>query len=82
LQELEEEDSTQASPPPEVEELLHVLHSGSRHRDRADAAEQLGKVETSSPRIVRALIAAYESDPHRLVKWTAAESLCAPVHHQ
>jgi hypothetical protein len=55
LKELEEEYGAQESLPPEVEELLHVLQLGSEHLDRRDAAERLGSVETSSPRIVRAL---------------------------
>lgn len=80
LQELEEESSTQASSPPDVEELLHILQSGSAALERADAAEQLGKVGTSSPRIVRALIAAYNSDPYSMVNRAAAKSLRAPVH--
>jgi hypothetical protein len=80
LQDLHEEGGVGESLPPEVEELLRVLQSGTRYYARSDAAEQLGKVGTSSPRIVRALLAAYESDPYRLVRWAAAESLRAPVH--
>lgn len=80
LQELEEEYGAQESLPQEVEELLHVLQSRSRHLDRLDAAERLGNVEVSNPRIVRALIAAYESDPYAMINRAAAKSLRAPVH--
>jgi hypothetical protein len=82
LQELEEEDSTQESPPPEVEETLRVLQSGTLYLGRRDAAEQLGRVGTSSPRIIRVLRAAQESDPHPEVRRTAAKSLRAPVHEE
>ena len=75
LQELEEESGAQKSPPPEVEELLQALQSGSGILDRRDAAKQLGSVATSSPRIVRALIAACESDPHPEVNRAAAKSV-------
>jgi hypothetical protein len=80
LQELEEESGAQESLPQEVEELLHVLRSGSRHLDRREAAERLGNVGTSSPRIVRALRAAKESDRYATVARAAAKSLRAPVH--
>ena len=43
--------------PPDVEELLDVLQSDSLYGARRVAADKLGKVETSHPRIVRALIA-------------------------
>jgi hypothetical protein len=80
LQQLEGEYSTEDSLPPQVEELLHVLQSDGLYSARRDAAEQLGKVETSSPRIVRALIAAYESDSYAAVNRAAAQSLRSPVH--
>ncbi len=79
LQELEEEYGAQESLPQEVEELLHVLQSGPP-LDRCDAAEQLGEVGTSSPQIVRALIAAYESDAYSMVNRAAAKALRVPVH--
>jgi hypothetical protein len=82
LQELEEEYGAQESLPEEVEELLHVLQSSSAALDRRDAAEQLGNLETSSPRIVRGLIAAYGSDPYSMVNRAAAKSLRAPVHQE
>jgi hypothetical protein len=80
LQELEEESGAQESVPQEIEELLRVLQSGSEHLDRREAAVKLGRVETSNPRIVRALIAAYESDPYSMINRAAAKSLRAPVH--
>ena len=80
LQELEEEDGAQESLPQEVEELLHVLQAGSEHLDRREAAERLGNVGASSPRIVRALSAAKTSDPCATVARAAAKSLRAPVH--
>jgi hypothetical protein len=81
VQELEEA-SAQESLPQEVEDLLRVLQSGDLHAVRQDAAEQLGNVGTSSPRIVRALIAASESDPHPNVRRAATGSLRAPVHKE
>lgn len=81
LQEVEE-DSTQESLPPEVEELLHVLQSGELYLARQEAAEQLGKVTMSSARIVRALAAAYKSDAYSMVNRAAANSLRAPVHQE
>jgi tetratricopeptide (TPR) repeat protein len=77
---LEQEYGTEESLPPEVEELLHVLQSDGQYTARRDAAEKLGRVDTSSARVVRALVAAYESDPYAAVNRAAAESLRAPVH--
>lgn len=82
LQELEEEGGAEESPPPDVEEFLRVLQSGSSALARRDAAEKLGKVGTSNQRIVRALIAAYESDSYQFVNMAAAEALRAPVHQK
>lgn len=82
VQELEGQYGAQGSLPQEVEELLGVLQSGHVYLARQDAAEQLGKVGTSSPRIVRALIAAYESDAYAIVNRAAARSLHAPVHQE
>jgi hypothetical protein len=64
-----------------VEELLHILQADSAALDRQAAAEKLGNVETSHPRIVQALIAACDS-PSLLVSAVAAESLRAPVHRE
>lgn len=80
VQELAEESGSPEPSPPEVEELLRELQSGSDGQARREAAEQLGKVGTSSHRIVRALIAA--SDPHSGVSREAAKSLRAPVHQE
>jgi hypothetical protein len=82
LQEREEGDGAQESLPQEVEELLRVLQSGSAALDRRDAAEDLGKVGTSNPRIVRVLIGAYESDPSSMVNRAAAKSLRALAHQE
>jgi hypothetical protein len=82
LQELEEESGAQESLPQEVEDLLRVLKSGNLHSARQDAAEQLGNVGTSSDRIVRALIAASESDLHPNVRRAAAKSLRASAHQE
>ncbi len=82
VRELEEESGAQESLPGEVEELLRVLQSGTLYLARRDAAEQLGKVGTSSPRIVHTLIAAYESDPYSMVNRAAAESLRTHVHQE
>jgi hypothetical protein len=82
LKELEEESGTQESLPQEVEGLSHVLRSGTLSLTRRNVAEQLGKVGTSSPPIVRALRAAKESDPYPEVRRAAARSLRAPVHQE
>jgi hypothetical protein len=78
------EDSPSSEEPPssEVEELLRVLQSGSLYASRRDAAEQLGKVGSSNPRIVRALLTACKSDPYETVRTSAATSLRAPVHQE
>lgn len=82
VQELAEDSGAQESPPPEVEELLQILQSGSLYLARQDAAKQLGSMTTSHPRIVRALISAYESDPYPEVRRAAAASLRAPAHQE
>ncbi len=82
LQELEDEDSAQESLPLEVTEHLLVLQSDDLYLDRQIAAEGLGSVGTSSPRIMRALRAAQESDPYPEVRRAAAKSLHAPVHQE
>ena len=80
VQELKEEDGAQESPSQEVEELVRTLQHGNLYLARQEAAEQLGKVGTTSDRIVRALIAAYESDSFAVVSEAAARSLHAFVH--
>ena len=82
VRELEGESSAQESPRPDIDQLLGVLQSGTVYSARRDAAEQLGEVGTSSPRIVRALVAAYESDSYATVSQAAARSLRAPVHQE
>lgn len=81
VQELEAESEGEEALSPEVEGLLRGLGPWSPEHTRRDAAEQLGKVGKSSPRIVEALIAASES-PSDLVSTAAAKSLCAPVHQE
>jgi hypothetical protein len=82
VEELEGEGGADEALSPEVEELLRILQSGGAAPERRDSAEQLGKVTMSSPRIVRALVAAYESDPSSMVNRAAAKSLRAPVHQE
>ena len=74
LQELDEEYGTRESIPHEVEELFRVLQAGDLYLARRNAAEELGNVRTSSPRIVRALIAAYDSDSYPEVRRAAASA--------
>lgn len=83
VQELEEESEQEqaAEPlPPDVEELLRVLQHGSLSLTRQQAAERLGKLDTSSPPIVQALVRAGDHDGDRQVRMAAAEALRAPVH--
>ena len=82
VQELESESGEEETLSPEVEELLRDLQSGSSALDRMDAAQQLGEVGTSNPRIVRGLIAVYESDSYSMVSRAAAKALRAPVHQE
>jgi hypothetical protein len=82
LQELEEEQTVERPLSPDVEEHLSVLLSGKLRLARKKAAEQLGSVGTSSPRIVQALTAACRSDTHSLVRRAAATALRAPVHQE
>ena len=79
VQELEGESEEEEALSPEVEEMLRGLGPWNPSHTRRDAAEQLGRVRTSSPRIVQALIAACES-PSELVSTAATKSLRAPVH--
>jgi hypothetical protein len=66
--------------PPEVDELLQNLKPGPRPMLRIRAAEQLGEITRSSPRVVQALVTAAETDSVARVRSTAAESLRARVH--
>ncbi len=81
VQELEGVSDEEEALSPEVEELLRGLGPWSPEHTRRDAAEQLGRLGTSDPRIVQALIAACES-PSDLVSAAAARSLRAPVHQE
>jgi hypothetical protein len=80
LPEVEEEDDWPELASSDVEGLLHVLQHGRRSDDRWDAAERLGRVEASSPRMVQALVTASESDPFPEVRRAAANSLRVPAH--
>jgi hypothetical protein len=83
LEELEEEQQSGQEPlSPDVENLLRELESGRYSYTRSKAAEQLGRVDTGSPRIVQALLAACETDAHSLVREAAAKALSAPVHQE
>ena len=81
VQELEGQPIAGESSVPEVEKLLRDLRAGSLDT-RLEAAHQLGASGTRGARIVRALLAASESDPHVEVRRAAARSLQAPVHQQ
>jgi hypothetical protein len=80
MQELAEEYGAPEPLPPEVEKLLRRLGRWSPDPTRREAAEQLGKLATSSPRIVQALVRAREHDGDHQVRMAAAEALRAPVH--
>jgi len=82
VQELEGESEEEEALSPEVEELLRDLAQASFGLARLKAAEDLGELSESSPRIVRALIAAGESDAFLGVREAALESLRAPVHQE
>jgi hypothetical protein len=81
VQELEEEDRAEEISPQEVEALLRDLQADSIDTRRA-AAERLGKLTTSNPEIVQALIAAKENDAIYAVKKAAEDALRAPVHQE
>ena len=81
VRELEGESDEEEALSPEVEGLLRRLGPWSPEQTRRDAAAQLGRVGTSSLRIVQALITACES-PSDLVSRAAAKSLRAPVHQE
>jgi hypothetical protein len=80
VQELEEEGAEEERLTPEVEELLQDLQSDSHYFDGEAAAEKLGKLDASNPRIVQALIVARKSGSHTVVRDAAAKALRAPVH--
>ena len=81
VHELGGENGARESLPPDVEHFLRRLETGRRPIDQRDAAVRLGRVGSSSPRIVRALCAACESPSYSL-SIAAAESLGAPVHQE
>jgi hypothetical protein len=81
VQELAEESEEEEALSPEVDRLLRGLGRWSPEHTQRDAAEQLGRVGTSSPQIVQALIAACQS-PSGQVRAAAAKSLRAPAHQE
>lgn len=81
LQDLEEEDRKQDLPPEAVAELLRDLQADSIDTKKA-AAERLGRLDASSPEIVRALVVAKETDSVYAVRKAAGEALGASVHQE
>ncbi len=81
VHELGGENGAEESLPPDVEEFLRRLESDRLPIDQRDAAVRLGRVGSSSPRIVRALCAACESPSYSL-SIAAAEALRSPVHQE
>lgn len=81
LQELEEEDPAEESQPLNVSELLQDLQAKSIDTRKA-AAERLGKLDESSPKIVRALVVVKETDPIYAIRKAAEEALRAAVHKE
>lgn len=68
--------------PAKIEDLLDDLQPGLYFPARIIAAEQLAKVDVSSPAIVRALMATRTSDISGEVRKLAATALDAPVHQE
>jgi hypothetical protein len=81
LQELAEADSTQESPPQAAKELLRDLQADSIDARKA-AVERLGRLDASSPEIVRALVVAKETDSIYAIRKAAEEALRAAVHQE
>jgi hypothetical protein len=68
---------------PDVEKLLHDLQPEQVFNAvRRHAAKKLGELSASDLRVVKALIAAMESDLAFIVRKEAAESLRAPAHQE
>ena len=82
VQELEGESREEEELSPEVEELLRDLQPSSLYLSRQRAAERLGELSESSPRILRSLIATSAFDSSQAVREAAEESLRAPVHQE
>ena len=82
VQELQEESEEEEALSPEVEELLRDLQPSSLYLIRQRAAERLGELSESSPRIVQSLISARAFDSSPGVREAAEKSLRAPVHQE
>lgn len=82
LGELEDEYGAEEALAPEVEKLLEDLHPENLFAVRQRAVEQLGRLETSHPRILRALITFKEFDDSQMIRILAAEALQAPAHQE
>ena len=82
VQELEGESDEEESQSPEVENLLRDLQPSRLWLARLKAAEDLGELSESSPRIVQSLVTAGESDSLPSVREAAVASLRAPVHQE
>ena len=67
--------------PAHVEQLLRDLHERAMWYRRAEAADALGKLSTSSVQIVVALVVARDYDADLEVRKAAAAALLSPVHH-
>jgi hypothetical protein len=64
---------------PEAEKSLHELRPVKLFANRRRAAEELGQLGTSHPRIVATLVELSESDKSHFVRRLAAEVLLAPA---
>lgn len=68
---------------PDIDQLLQDLQpEQSFNAARISAAKRLGKLSASDLRVVKALIAATESDTSPNVRKAAAEALQAPAHQE
>jgi hypothetical protein len=64
----------------ETEELLQDIKRGGLAFRRIEAAEKIGKLGQSHPRLVEALLRAREKDASEEVRKAAADALKSPVH--
>lgn len=67
---------------PEAAQLLHELRPGNIFANRRRAVEQLGRLDTSHPRILTSLIELTESDRSHIVRELAAAALRAPARQE
>lgn len=82
IEELKEDYGVEEPLAPEAERLLKNLRPGTLFIEQLRAAEQLGRLDTSHPRVIKALIELSESDRSHSIKKLAAEALQAPVHQE